>query len=117
MVEKDPSIFASLIPWWVALLSILGGVVHYIKKVRDGAAKRFNIAELLGDIVTSAFVGFVTFHLCLASELGQNLTAALVGISGHMGSRALFLLEPVIEQWIKLVDQRVQEWLTKRRAP
>jgi hypothetical protein len=35
----------------------------------------------------------VTFYLCEAAQFPPVLTAALVGISGHMGSRGLFLIE------------------------
>ena len=49
--------------------------------------------ELIGEIATSAFAGLITFWLCEAAQLDPLVTAALVGISGHMGSRALYQFE------------------------
>ena len=42
---------------------------------------------------TSAFAGLITFWLCEAAQFNPLVTAALVGISGHMGSQAIYQLE------------------------
>lgn len=49
--------------------------------------------ELVGEVLTSAFAGILTFWLCEASDINPLVTAALVGISGHMGSRAIYHME------------------------
>lgn len=97
MPDKDPTTYSVLTYLWVLALSTWGGVVHYLKKVREGGASRFNITEFIGDIVTSAFAGVITFYLCQAGGMDSLYTAALVGVSGHMGSRAIF----VFEKWLK----------------
>ena len=78
---------------WVIGLSIWGGVASFCHKLRNGHARPFNLAEFFGEIVISGFAGMLTFFLCEASNVPQLVTAALVGISGHMGSRAIFLIE------------------------
>lgn len=92
-VEKDPSSYSLLTYVWVFGLAALGGFVNFMRKVREGHTQMFNVVEFIGEIVTSAFAGIITFWLCESSNIDPLLTAALVGISGHMGSRALFLLE------------------------
>ena len=96
MPEKNPESYSLLTYSWVFLLAILGGVVNFIRKLQRGDVRPFNIVEFIGEIVTSAFAGIITFWLCEASGVTPLITAALVGISGHMGSRALFL----IEKWV-----------------
>lgn len=81
---------------WVVLLAVWGGVVNYINKVRSGETSKFNLLELIGDIVTSGFVGTLTFWLCQASGFSPLLTAIFVGISGHMGSRAAARFETFV---------------------
>ena len=97
MPHRDPENFVTAYGWatwaWVIGLSFWGGVVHYIRKVREGISERFNLSEFLGDLLTSAFAGVVTFYGCDAAGFSGPLTAALVGVSGHMGSRAIFLFE------------------------
>ena len=39
------------------------------------------------------FAGLITFWLCEAAQFNPLVTAALVGISGHMGSQAIYQLE------------------------
>jgi hypothetical protein len=93
MNEKDPAAYDLLTYAWVFVLSVLGGVVAFLQKLRDGNARVFNLVEFIGELCTSAFTGVVTFYLCEAAQFPPVLTAALVGISGHMGSRGLFLIE------------------------
>lgn len=111
MPEKDPnniSIFGVAVAHaWVLLLSVLGGAVSYVHRVRTGMARRFNLPELIGDMFISGFVGIITFYLCRWAQLDDLLTAALVGIAGHMGSRALFLMEKVIERKIDGILKRL----------
>lgn len=101
MIDKDPFGYSVVTYVWVLLLAIWGGVVNFIQRLKRGEAKAHNIVELIGEVVISAFVGVVTFYLCELSNFPQILTAALVAISGHMGTRALFVFERVIEKIIK----------------
>jgi predicted CDP-diglyceride synthetase/phosphatidate cytidylyltransferase len=103
MPEKDPTHYALLTYAWVVALSLLGGVVSFARKVREGVSRRFNVSEFIGELVTSAFAGLITFWLCEWAVVHPLLTAALVGISGHMGSRAIFKLEQFAE---RIADKR-----------
>jgi hypothetical protein len=93
MFDKDPSSYSLITYFWVIALAAWGGAVSFINKVKSGDSRAFNITEFIGEIVTSGFVGVLTFWLCEAAGFNPLITAALVGITGHMGSRALFQLE------------------------
>ena len=67
--------------------------MSFSKKIKQGDARPFNMAEFIGEVLTSGFAGVLTFYLCEWADVAQLLTAAFVGISGHMGSRALFMFE------------------------
>ena len=82
---------------WVVALSIWGGVVSFYRKIKSGHARPFNIIEFVGEIATSALVGLITFYLAESANIDQVMTAALVAISGHMGSRLLFQFERLAE--------------------
>ncbi len=97
MPEKDPATYSMITYAWVIALAVWGGAVSYLRKVRDGIIHRFMVMEFVGEIVTSGFVGILTFWLCEAANIDALITAAFVGISGHMGSRAIFM----IENWAK----------------
>lgn len=97
MPEKDPTNYPLLTYLWVFLLASWGGLVSFMRKRRMGAARPFNFVELVGELCTSAFAGVLTFWMCEAAGIQPLFTAALVGISGHMGSRAIFHLEQFAE--------------------
>jgi hypothetical protein len=101
MNEKDPAAYDLLTYGWVLLLSLMGGVVAFLRKLREGHTRVFNLIEFIGELCTSAFTGVVTFYLCEAAQFPPVLTAALVGISGHMGSRGLFLIEKHLTHKLK----------------
>jgi hypothetical protein len=97
MLEKDPTSYSLLTYAWVFLLSILGGVVNFMRKLNEGHVRAFNIIEFIGELVTSAFAGVLTFWLCENAQFAPLITAALVGVSGHAGSRAIFMLEEFLK--------------------
>jgi hypothetical protein len=102
--DLGPTAFSFITYVWVFAISILGGIVNFIRKVRDGETRAFRFTEFIGEIVTSAFAGVITFYLCKATNIGELLTAVFVGVAGHMGSRAIFKLEKIVERWF---DARV----------
>lgn len=93
MPEKSPETYSILTYGWVFALAIAGGVVSFYRKLQTKAVRIFNLIEFVGEIVTSAFAGVLTFWMCEHSNVDPLLSAALVGIAGHMGSRAIFLFE------------------------
>lgn len=93
MDAKDPSTYGIITYLWVGGLAAWGGLISFLRKRREGKARPWNIMELVGELFTSAFVGIITFWLCEAAGMHPLLTAALIGVSGHMGSRAMFHFE------------------------
>ena len=85
--------FVQIIPFCFAIaLSCFGGVVSYLHRV-DKNGLTFSFFRLALEVFTSGFVGIVSFMLCDSAGLSWPTTAAIVAISGHMGTRALFIVE------------------------
>ena len=99
-----PKIDDSVTQWisycWVVIIAAWGGIVSYFHKI-DKHKIPFNLIKFIAEIATSAFVGVITFLLCDAANLSWELTAAFVGVSGHMGTRALFIIEKKYEKFVK----------------
>lgn len=102
--EKDPLNYLPLTYLWVVGISIWAAVASYARKLKEGRA-RFSLAELIGEMFISGFVGVLTFWLCEAANIDQPFSAAIIGISAHMGSRSIMLMENVssvlLKKWIK----------------
>jgi hypothetical protein len=100
--NADPFSIQNLIPTlWAAAVAALGGAANFYQKVKAGKTRAFNVMELAGEIIVSAFVGLVTFWICKGYGVNEWLTAAAVAVTGHMGSRAIFLAEQWIETKLK----------------
>lgn len=93
IVDKDPSNIPLLTYAWVLMLSLLGGIASFMQKLKAGHTRVFNVVEFIGECFVSALVGMITFFLCESAEISHMKSAALVAISGHMGSKAMKLLE------------------------
>lgn len=96
--EKDPTNYSLITYAWVTAVAVIGGVVNFHRKMREGATRAFNLTEFIGELITSAFAGILTFWLCEWSNTPPLLSAVFIAISGHMGSRAIFGLEKWAER-------------------
>jgi hypothetical protein len=107
-----PGVTLDVVLSWALLigLSLWGGAASFYRKLRDGHARAFNITELLGELVVSGFTGVLTANLCDSMGWSTSWKYFLVGIASHMGSRALFKLESVLNAKLNLpADQAPAE--------
>lgn len=98
--RNDPTTISLLTYAWVLLLAMFGGLANFIGKYKRGDVRAFNVTELIGELVVSGFAGIITYYLCAWSEIDPMLTAAMVGVCGHMGSRAVMLAESRLKTWL-----------------
>lgn len=86
---------------WVSSFSIAGGVASFFMKLKRGEVRIFNLVELAGELFISWFVGVVTFLLCEGYGLDPIYSAGLIGVTAHMGSRALYLAEKALARSVE----------------
>ena len=106
MPHKEPQNYSHITYLWVFAMSMLGGVSHNIKKLRDGTLARFSFSELIGDLIISGFLGIVTFFFCEYEDLDHLLTAALIGMSAYQGTRGIYFIEELIVRKFKLDTEK-----------
>lgn len=78
--------------------ALLGGLVSWYAKVKRGELRGWSLMQLIGELCTSAFAGLLCFWLCEFANTPQLVTVSLVGIAGHMGTRAIAGLESYAER-------------------
>lgn len=93
MPDKDPSSYSLLTYLSVVALAVVGGAVNLMRRLNSHVWPNFNFMEIIGELTTSGFAGVMTFWLCEAADINGLITAVLIGISGHMGGRAIFIIE------------------------
>lgn len=75
------------------ILSLWGGTVSHIQKIRK-AKRKFTIGqEYWMDIIICSFAGLLTHFFCQYASVDGWLQAILVSISAHMGTRAIASFE------------------------
>lgn len=89
--------------------ALLGGLVSWIGRVRAGQTAAANLMGLVGELATSAFSGLIAFWLCEASGLSPLMTATAAGIAGHMGTRAILVLERELQRRAGIAPAGEQE--------
>ena len=78
---------------WSVFLCMLGGFVRFTQNVKAGHARAWNFTELLGEMAMSAFVGSLAYKASLGMHCPADFVPAIVGVTSHMGARALFKAE------------------------
>ena len=81
---------------WFLLLAAWGGTASYLSRIKKMKTP-FRIMELVGEWTISAFAGVITAFICYEMQFSFYATAALTGIAGHMGGRAIALMEHFVE--------------------
>jgi hypothetical protein len=98
------AMFKSLFDNWCGLVwfgaAIWGGTAGYVGKVKR-LGKPFSLVELIGEWAISGFSGVITGLLCVSYGVDAYVTTAIAGVSGHMGSRTIYLLESLGRKYIE----------------
>lgn len=105
ITPRDPLSYPLKTYGFMLAMAIFGGFVSWYAKVRNNEIPAGSIFHLIGEITTSAFAGMLTFFACEYVALPQLLTAALVGVSGHMGAKIITLAEDAAK---RRIQQRVE---------
>lgn len=79
-------------------MSLLGGLVSWITKVRKGLITGWSLMALVGELCTSSFAGWLCYLLCDQAGISPRLTVCFVGVAGHMGTRAIVAFESFAER-------------------
>lgn len=84
---------------WLIVLAIWGGTSSYLSRIKRDKLP-FSMIELMGEWTVSGFAGIITSYVCYSLGWDFYLTAACTGIAGHMGGRAIYLLERmIVRRW------------------
>lgn len=84
---------------WLVALALWGGTASYLSRIKRDKIP-FSMIELMGEWAISGFAGIITAYVCHSLGWDFYLTAACTGVAGHMGGRAIYLLERwVVRRW------------------
>lgn len=98
---KDPLSYTIGQYGFIFAMSLLGGIVGWYAKVKNGELQPANLMVLVGELTTSALAGLISFYVCEWLETPPILTPAIVGLMGHMGPKGLTWAEDWLQELAK----------------
>jgi hypothetical protein len=103
-VAKDPTGYGWMTYLWVCLIAAWGGLVRFLNSMRE-RKESFSAAmvTLMTGLITSVFVGVLTFYACEIANFDKLWTAICVAVTGHLGAQAMQVFEKAILGRLKLV--------------
>lgn len=96
-VVKDPTGYGWMTYLWVCLIAAWGGLVRFLNSMRE-RKESFSAAmvTLMTGLITSVFVGVLTFYACEIANFDKLWTAICVAVTGHLGAQAMQIFEKAI---------------------
>ena len=98
---KGPLNYSLKVYGSILAIALLGGLASWWGKVSKGQLPMWNISALVGELCISAFAGLMAFYICDYMNLHQGLMAAIVGVSGHAGTKAINWVEGLGQRFIE----------------
>lgn len=98
-VVSDPLAYPLLTYLWVLMISAWGGLVRFLNSLRERKETlQQALLTLFIGIVTSTFVGVITFYGCEVAGFERLETAICVAVTGHLGAQAMQFFERIVIQ-------------------
>ncbi|MBA3622928.1 MAG: phage holin family protein [Methylibium sp.] len=97
-VVKNPLDYSLKQYAFILIMSLFGGMAAWYGKVKRGELSAASLSSLVGELTTSALAGMLAFFVCEWLNIAPILTAAVVGVVGHMGARGIALGESWLQR-------------------
>jgi len=90
------------------LIAVAGGFVSHISKLRTGEISKFRLVALIADMAVSGFAGLLIALLASSFNITGDMVYFLSGMSGHLGARAIFLMQLSLENKLKSLGSKAK---------
>lgn len=91
-------------------IAIFGAITKYVSRMKKDPNMRFSLSGFLGECFVACFSGLMMALICSELALSFYMAAALCGLAGYIGGRALELAE---EKLVASFDKTIDKWTKK----
>ncbi len=95
--HKNPLSYSMREYGYILAIAMAGGFIRWHNAVKRGEAAAYDLRGLVGELVTSAFIGILVFWGGEALNWHPLITPAVAGIAGHQGIAALVWAEKLLK--------------------
>lgn len=103
-ISKDPTGYSWMTYLWVCVIAAWGGLVRFLNTLRE-RKETFSEAlfTLLSGLITSVFVGVLTFYGCEIAGFDKLTSAICIAVTGHLGAQAMQMIEKGVISRLRLI--------------
>jgi hypothetical protein len=99
--ERDPLSYPLRHYGVILGMTLLGGFAGWYVKVSRGQLPGHSLFALIGEMAVSSLAGLGSFFVCDYMAVPLGITAAVAGLCGYMGGRAIELAEKALQQRVE----------------
>jgi CHASE2 domain-containing sensor protein len=103
-MHNDPTHWTGVEWLLVMSVSLFGGLINWLQKIRDNNILAFNVLVVIGELCTAGFVGFLSFAFLAGLSINVGLSAGISGTMAHLSTRALVVIQNAI---LKKIEQKI----------
>ena len=95
--------------WFAAammfVLSLWGGLVNYLGRVKSRVVKKFDLVELVIELTICSFAGVTVGLIAFSFSVSPLMTFALVGVAGHAGGRTVYFIDKMFQNRLAFLSK------------
>ena len=85
----------------MVIFALIGGISSYLGKLQRNEVKG-KFLPFVTDVLASGFAGVLAALLATSMGLSTGMTYFCVGLAGHLGARAIFLMQLAVAKKFNL---------------
>jgi len=74
---------------WMLVISIVAGIVRHFERMENEDKFKLNVLMFIYDLFASSFMGLMAMYACISACSDIYITAVIVGVSAHSGTKSL----------------------------
>lgn len=106
-MSHEPTDYSPLVIAFYMAIGALGGLVNKLQRWTGGEPPhcwKCALARLATELITSGFIGLLTLFACDELGISRNWTAICTATAGHMGCRAIFIIERALVKRLTKIE-------------
>lgn len=96
--------------WFAAammlVLSLWGGLVNYLGRIKSGVLKRFDVIELIAELTICSFAGITIGFIAMSFDVHPLMSFALAAVAGHAGGRTVYFMDRFFQKKLSSFSRR-----------
>jgi hypothetical protein len=90
-------------------LSLWGGFVNYLGRIKSGVVKRFDFIELIAELSICSFAGITVGFIAMSFDVHPFMSFALAAVAGHAGGRTVYFMDRFFQKKLAALSKNADK--------